>query len=67
MELRGNRGDGKAEAGQKVDIKDEEPPDNFREISIFPTVRDISNKKPFLRKNIVGGSYRDVNTYLDVQ
>jgi len=65
-ECRENRREKKIEAKKKVSGL-EEPPDNFREISIFPTVVDISNKKPFLRKNIIGGAYRDLDTYLDIQ
>ncbi|KAL3275522.1 hypothetical protein HHI36_020281 [Cryptolaemus montrouzieri] len=49
--------------------KDEgEPPNDFREISVYPTTMElISNEKPFLRKNVVKGPYRDVEHYLDVQ
>lgn len=46
---------------------EKDPPDNFRELSIFPTLRDIQEKNPFLRKNIISGGYRDLDTYLDVQ
>ncbi|XP_071959185.1 NFX1-type zinc finger-containing protein 1-like [Antedon mediterranea] len=43
------------------------PPDNFREISIFPTINDLTaDYKPYLRKNRLGGSYDDVDHYLDV-
>nr|CAD7410641.1 unnamed protein product [Timema cristinae] len=44
------------------------PPDNFRELSIFPTSKDImSLEKPFIRPNIVEGAYMSVEHYLDVQ
>lgn len=47
---------------------DREAPNNFREISLYPTVDEItSHGDVFLRKNIVTGSYRDVEHYLDVQ
>ncbi|XP_044753526.1 NFX1-type zinc finger-containing protein 1-like isoform X3 [Coccinella septempunctata] len=51
-----------------VDNSEEEPPEDFHEISIFPTTFElVQTRKPFLRKNIVIGPYRDVNHYLDVQ
>jgi len=44
------------------------PPDNFRDITICPTIEDIHQTgKPFLRSNIVKGKYMDVDHYLDVQ
>ncbi|XP_028391771.1 NFX1-type zinc finger-containing protein 1-like isoform X2 [Dendronephthya gigantea] len=44
------------------------PPDDFREISVYPTTDDLQeNKVVFLRKNIVEGKYEDVTHYLDVQ
>ncbi|XP_072013675.1 NFX1-type zinc finger-containing protein 1-like [Amphiura filiformis] len=44
------------------------PPDDFRQIPIFPTIGDLNiDVKPYLRKNIVDGGYTDVNHYLDVQ
>jgi hypothetical protein len=46
----------------------EEPPDDFRAISIAPTSQELTgNKKPFLRSNIVGSGFKDVNQYLDIQ
>ena len=45
-----------------------EPPDDFREMSVLPTVHDLAIiNRPFLRKNIVEGKYKDENHYLDVQ
>lgn len=46
-----------------------EPPENFREISIYPTTDDIlSNHEPFIRKNVVDGKYvGGVEHYLDTQ
>ncbi|GLV42804.1 uncharacterized protein CBL_03544 [Carabus blaptoides fortunei] len=47
---------------------DREAPNNFREISLYPTVDEITTHSDvFLRKNIVSGSYKDVEHYLDVQ
>ena len=44
------------------------PPENFRDIQICPTVKELhSNQKPFLRKNIKKGNYEDAEHYLDVQ
>ncbi|XP_063233035.1 NFX1-type zinc finger-containing protein 1-like [Bacillus rossius redtenbacheri] len=44
------------------------PPDDFREISIYPTPRDILNSDAtFIRPNIVKGAYSSVDHYLDVQ
>ena len=44
------------------------PPDDFREISVYPTTEDLkANKVVFLRKNIIEGKYQDVSHYLDVQ
>ncbi|XP_050506349.1 NFX1-type zinc finger-containing protein 1-like isoform X2 [Diabrotica virgifera virgifera] len=46
----------------------QEPPDDFREISVYPSTVEITTEKsPFLRPNIVKGPYPDVNTYLDIQ
>ena len=51
-----------------VDFPDDgEPPDDFRTLSIFPTAEDFAENEVFLRRNIVDGPYKDVNTYLDVQ
>ncbi|PVD21344.1 hypothetical protein C0Q70_19517 [Pomacea canaliculata] len=44
------------------------PPDDFSELSIFPTVQDMEwNERPFLRANKTKGGYRNVHHYLDVQ
>ena len=45
-----------------------EPPQNFREVSVIPQAADLNlHSKPFLRANVVGGSYKDLEHYLDVQ
>lgn len=47
----------------------EKPPNDFRTISICPTIEDIlTTGRPFIRSNIVNGKYADgVDHYLDVQ
>lgn len=46
-----------------------EPPENFREISIYPNTEDILyNHEPFIRKNVIDGKYvGGVDHYLDTQ
>lgn len=49
-------------------MKLENPPDDFRTIGIVPTSDEIAeNEQPFLRPNIVGGGFRDLDQYLDIQ
>ena len=44
------------------------PPDDFRNIPVFPRKEDIFlEQKPFLRKVIKDGCYEDMDHYLDVQ
>ena len=44
------------------------PPNDFREIPIFPQIDDIYlSEKPFLRVNKNTGGYQDLDHYLDVQ
>ena len=46
----------------------ENPPDDFRRLNVVPQTEDIcTDIKPFLRPNIIDGSYPDVDTYLDIQ
>ena len=46
----------------------EKPPDDFRQLNVVPQTNDICTvAKPFLRPNIIDGSYPDVDTYLDIQ
>ena len=53
---------------QKIRSQYEAPPDNFRRIQIIPDIEEIrGNQKPFLRKNVVKGQYKDADDYLDVQ
>jgi len=52
---------------EQVDkMKFEQPPEDFRSISIFPTIEDVlSTKVPFLRPNVIEGPFFDVEHYLD--
>lgn len=44
------------------------PPENFRELSLYPTYEDIARQRlGFVRPNIVKGAYDSVEHYLDVQ
>ena len=44
------------------------PPENYRDISVIPEAQDLKiHNKPFLRVNVVDGSYKDMEHYLDVQ
>lgn len=49
------------------DYADLQPPENFRDLNVVPTKLDLFDTQPFLRPNIVEGSYNDVEHYLDVQ
>lgn len=51
-----------------VDEDSQTPPDDFRALSVFPTMEDLNKDElPFLRKNKATGRYRDLDHYLDVQ
>ena len=53
---------------KNIDYSDMEPPDDFTQMSIIPTLSDILfDQNPFLRKNITNGAYNSVHHYLDVQ
>jgi len=43
------------------------PPENFRELTVYPTAIDLEFGEPFLRPNISKGAYQNVEHYLDVQ
>ncbi|KAH9515713.1 hypothetical protein Btru_011797 [Bulinus truncatus] len=46
---------------------DDEPPENIRDISIFPTRQDLDKDfHPFLRENKTSGAYHHVGHYFDV-
>ncbi|XP_052132653.1 uncharacterized protein LOC127752103, partial [Frankliniella occidentalis] len=58
---------GKQSAHHKFRFDDLTPPDDFRMISVYPTVEDISEPgQPYLRRALPRGPYRDANHYLDV-
>lgn len=43
------------------------PPDDYRQLPIVPSVEEIlSEQGPYLRENIVNGTYKDPEHYLDV-
>lgn len=44
--------------------KEPSPPQNFRELSVIPTMEDLYDKNPFLRS--CKYTYTDVDTYLDI-
>ncbi|TKR64940.1 hypothetical protein L596_025410 [Steinernema carpocapsae] len=53
---------------KKAEAKERGLPENFREISVIPTMEDLaSTGKPYLRKNKIEGQYDDSEHYLDVQ
>ena len=54
--------------GETVDEDSLTPPDDFRQMSVFPTMEDLDKEDlPFLRKNKALGGYTSVDHYLDVQ
>jgi hypothetical protein len=51
-----------------VNLHEQEAPENFRLLSVVPTVEElVTDAKPFVRTNIVQGAYRSADHYLDVQ
>ncbi len=49
-------------------LADMTPPENFRELSLYPTYADLmSDRLGFVRPNKIRGAYDDVEHYLDVQ
>ncbi|XP_076448801.1 NFX1-type zinc finger-containing protein 1-like isoform X2 [Babylonia areolata] len=63
------RGTGQRRRERKGPNDDDDiPPDDFAQLSIFPSPQDMEwNKNFFLRANKEEGAYRDANHYLDVQ
>ncbi|KAH9488055.1 NFX1-type zinc finger-containing protein 1 [Bulinus truncatus] len=52
---------------EKAD-NDQQPPDDFRSISVIPTIEDLKeDTRPFLRCAIINGEYENALTYLDIQ
>ncbi|XP_071160029.1 NFX1-type zinc finger-containing protein 1-like isoform X1 [Mytilus edulis] len=57
----------KTKTRQEVD-NEEDPPDDFRELTIFPGKVDVEiNAEPFIRRNKKTGGYENTDHYLDVQ
>ncbi|KAK7077996.1 NFX1-type zinc finger-containing protein 1 [Halocaridina rubra] len=55
-------------SSRKGMYQDHHPPDDFRLIPVVPTSEELNEpEKPFLRRNIINGHYKDVYHYLDVQ
>lgn len=53
---------------QEDDEEEGEPPDDFRDMSVYPMSQEITNAEcSFVRKNKIEGGYRDVDQYLDIQ
>ncbi|KAK3611429.1 hypothetical protein CHS0354_027157 [Potamilus streckersoni] len=53
---------------KRQNMEDLPPPDNFREISILPEMKDLQwNENPFLRANKAEGKYKSLDDYLDIQ
>ncbi len=51
-----------------LELHDRDPPDDFRSISVTPSPSELtSTSPPYLRPNIVEGTYRNPDHYLDVQ
>jgi hypothetical protein len=51
-----------------VNLHEQDAPEDFRTLSVVPTVEELlTDKKPFVRTNIVDGVYRSADHYLDVQ
>ncbi|XP_046738003.1 NFX1-type zinc finger-containing protein 1-like [Diprion similis] len=45
---------------------EENPPEDFRSLSIIPTIKDLFDSHPFIRINKVTEAYNSVEHYLDV-
>lgn len=52
---------------QKNELQNAKPPEDFRNLSLYPEPLDMKSGKVFLRPNIVKGAYQDFEHYLDVQ
>jgi hypothetical protein len=57
-----------AHGKRQLDVDRREPPESFRQLSVIPTLIEITNSDHlFLRKNITHGAFENVEHYLDVQ
>ena len=61
----GDQGENQAHRNIPRQHVEREPPNNFRELSIFPTADDLLMRKEFIPFNKVSGKYADVERYLD--
>ncbi|XP_047487944.1 NFX1-type zinc finger-containing protein 1-like isoform X1 [Penaeus chinensis] len=60
--------DGPGRKGAISLLDNAEPPEDFREVPSFPTCEELlKRRKPFFRRNVTKGAYKDNNHYLDVQ
>jgi len=41
-----------------MNLHDEEPPDDFRSLSVFPTKNDMNDTDPFVRENVTSSAYK---------
>ncbi|XP_046738512.1 NFX1-type zinc finger-containing protein 1-like [Diprion similis] len=48
-------------------VVEENPPEDFRSLSVIPTIDDLYNQKPFIRACKIKDAYDSVEHYLDVQ
>ncbi|XP_017477675.1 PREDICTED: NFX1-type zinc finger-containing protein 1-like isoform X2 [Rhagoletis zephyria] len=46
---------------------EQEPPENFKLLSVIPTMQDLLDQRPYIRKCKVKDAYTSVEHYLDVQ
>ncbi|CAH0398415.1 unnamed protein product [Chilo suppressalis] len=67
FEIKEKEDKSKPKTNTNKDAEENEPPEDFRELGVLPTHHDLLNYKPYVRKNIVSGGYRDAEHYLDVQ
>ncbi|XP_066256208.1 NFX1-type zinc finger-containing protein 1-like isoform X2 [Euwallacea similis] len=57
-----------AEAVSKELEPEPEPPNNYRDINIIPSIQEVvTPESPFLRENIIDKAYNSVDQYLDIQ
>lgn len=43
---------------EKSTTEDDQPPDDVKDIDVFPSTEDMRNGTPYLRKNIIAGERR---------
>lgn len=57
----------KVETHNKEEKIEEKPPEDFRELSVIPTVQDLYDQKPYIRPCKIKDAYDSIEHYLDVQ